>query len=66
MIHYISDLSKKMNKLICDDVLREEMGRKGREFVFINFSWNRIITRIEKVYEEALRVTIGLPKNAYF
>lgn len=50
----VSDLSKKMNKLIYDDALREEMGRKGREFVFNNFSWNSIITRLEKVYEEVI------------
>jgi glycosyltransferase involved in cell wall biosynthesis len=52
----VAELANMMNKLICDDDLREEMGRKSRDFVFKNFSWNNIIVKIEKVYEGALRV----------
>ena len=48
----ISDLSNIINKLISDDALREEMGQNGREFVFTNFSWNSIITKLEKIYME--------------
>jgi len=51
----IASLSKRMYELICDDVLREELGRRGRDFVFKNFSWSNIVTKIEKVYEEILR-----------
>jgi glycosyltransferase involved in cell wall biosynthesis len=50
----VAELSDMMNKLICDDALRQEMGRRGRDFVSKNLSWKSIIVKIEKVYEEVI------------
>jgi len=41
-----------MHKMVNDENLLREMGRKGREFVFENYNWANIITKLEKIYEE--------------
>jgi phosphatidylinositol alpha-1,6-mannosyltransferase len=40
-------------KLLADWALREKMGRRGREFVSANFSWDLCAERMLKVYSEA-------------
>ena len=48
----INELAEIMHKMVNDENLLREMGRKGREFVFENYNWANIITKLEKIYEE--------------
>ena len=48
------ELADVILRLLSDRSLRERMGRKGREFVSSNFSWDVCAQRMLQVYREAL------------
>jgi glycosyltransferase involved in cell wall biosynthesis len=48
----IDELAENMGKILVNDELLREMGRKGRKYVFENFNWTDIVVKLEKVYEE--------------
>jgi glycosyltransferase involved in cell wall biosynthesis len=48
------ELADALIKLLSNFSLREQMGRKGREFVSNNFSWDSCARRMLQVYREAL------------
>jgi len=50
----ISELAETMSKMLVNDGLQREMGRNGRKFIFENYNWANIITKLEKVYEEVV------------
>jgi len=50
------ELADAILRLLSDRSLRERMGRKGREFVSNNFSWDVCAQRMLQVYREALGV----------
>jgi len=41
----VGELAEKLNKLVCDEVGRGEMGRVARETVVENFSYSKMIER---------------------
>jgi len=49
-----TDISVKVNTLLTNQKLMEEMGRKGRKRVEENFRWNIVYDSIEKVYQDVL------------
>ena len=51
----VDALSKAMLKLIEDPLLRERMGKAGRQYILNNFNWDDNATLMEKVYVEVLR-----------
>ncbi len=48
-------LSEKINLLLSNKEMRKRMGDSGRKKVEEKFSWDKVIQKIEKVYEEAVR-----------
>ncbi|MEM2180849.1 MAG: glycosyltransferase [Nitrososphaeria archaeon] len=48
----IEELSRKLYQLLHDDYKTEEMGRTGRSFVEKNFMIEKVVSKLEKVYEE--------------
>jgi glycosyltransferase involved in cell wall biosynthesis len=48
------ELADALLKLLADWALREKMGKKGREFVANNFSWDICSQRMLRVYREAI------------
>lgn len=54
------DDSNQLNKIlyiiINSDNLKDEMGQKGRQFIFDHFDWSKIITKIEAVYNVSIMV----------
>jgi len=51
----IDELVESMGKMLNNDELLRDMGRKGRKFVFENYNWARIVTELEKAYEEIVK-----------
>jgi glycosyltransferase involved in cell wall biosynthesis len=47
-------LAKVIVEALSNDGLLEDMGKKGRDFVFRNLNWSNVVNRLEKVYEEIL------------
>nr|MDO8044219.1 glycosyltransferase family 4 protein [Candidatus Baldrarchaeota archaeon] len=47
-------LAELIKKMLNDESLLKEMGKRGRKFVFENYSWTNIIDELEKVYEEVI------------
>ena len=47
-------LANTIVKLLCDETLREEMGKAGREYVKKNFTWDICAKKMLKVYHEAI------------
>ena len=47
------ELAKAITKLLADEQWRDKMGRKGREFVSKNFSWDACAQKMLQVYYEA-------------
>lgn len=47
-------LSEKINILLSSPGMRKKMGESGRKKAEEKFSWDRVIGKIEKVYEEAV------------
>lgn len=52
---FARDLAQAVNKLVVDEGLRKEMGRKGRERVVGAFGWDRVASRVMEVYQGLLR-----------
>jgi glycosyltransferase involved in cell wall biosynthesis len=52
----LNQLVKMLQIILNNDNLKEEMGQRGRRFVFDHFDWSIIINKIEAVYNEALIV----------
>ena len=49
-----NELAEAILKLLSDDSLREDMGKRGRIFVQDNFTWDICAQRMSKVYLETL------------
>ncbi len=49
------DLADKINQVLADEDLRMRMGHTGREKVEREFSWDKVTSQIEKVYEEVVQ-----------
>lgn len=47
----VDDLAEKINKLVVDKSLREEMGKNARKFVEENYSIEKNFEEIEKIYQ---------------
>ncbi len=56
--------------LICDDALREQMGRNARAYALENYSWEKIIRSYEEVwsvrYEQAQQDTVQDKKDSFY
>jgi glycosyltransferase involved in cell wall biosynthesis len=52
--HDTRSISTAINTLLLDPRLRHTMGIAGRRIIEENFSWDVIVPKVEKVYEEAL------------
>jgi glycosyltransferase involved in cell wall biosynthesis len=48
------DLADKINQILDDDELRKRMGETGREKVYREYSWDKVASQIEKIYEEVV------------
>jgi glycosyltransferase involved in cell wall biosynthesis len=42
-------------KLLSDEKLRMKMGRKGRQFVMKDYTWQNVVNKVEKIYEKITR-----------
>ena len=49
------DFAARINQLMGDPVLRDEMGRSGRERVEHYFSWKSIAEKTARLYAELVR-----------
>lgn len=49
-----SALAEAIERLVVDEQLRVSMGIKGREFVQREYEWDENVSRMEKVYQQAL------------
>jgi len=49
------DLAQKIGRLLSDEELRRRMGEKGRRRVEENFSMEKVVDKIEKLYETVLQ-----------
>lgn len=47
-------LAQKIENLIGNEALRRKLGQNGKERVLANFTWSRIVSTIEKLYETFL------------
>jgi glycosyltransferase involved in cell wall biosynthesis len=50
----VSALSKVLAKIQNDDLLLNEMGQRGRKFIFDKFNWAIIVTQFVKIYENVI------------
>jgi len=50
------ELRNAIEKLLLDDDLREWLGNNGRKAVEEKYSWDKVVGRIEKTYEEVLSI----------
>ncbi len=48
------DLAEKLNTLLDDPAMREEMGKRGRRRVLDNFTWDVVGKEFRKIYERLL------------
>ena len=48
----IKELAIKLKEILTNEDLAREMGTKGRDFVRRNFTWDRAVRKLEKVYKE--------------
>jgi len=46
----IDSLAGSIRTLIENHILAEEMGKKGRNFIMKNFSWENIVDKLERIY----------------
>ena len=51
---HVSDLAQAIDKIIHCDELRNEMGLRGKDFVAKYFSWDRLVTEVEAVYNAVI------------
>ncbi len=52
-----TEMALAIARLWMDEVLRKEMGKKARETVLRNYTWERIVNNFIQIYENALRTT---------
>jgi glycosyltransferase involved in cell wall biosynthesis len=52
----VDDLADKIQALLGDPRRRQEMGEQGRAKVEAKYAWPRIIPKLVRVYEDALRM----------
>jgi len=50
----VNELAEIMGKMLRNDDLLTEMGQNGRKFIYANCNWANIVTKLEKVYKEAV------------
>jgi len=50
----IKSLSDVFLRVLSDERLVEDLGETGRKYVFKNFSWDKVVEKLEKVYEEVV------------
>jgi len=55
----VAELAEKILLLLGDEPLRRELGRRGREWVAANFTWEKITRDLEQVYDE-VRSGVGV------
>jgi len=48
-------MSARVLDLLCDAAGRQDLGRKGREYVSQRFSWSRLTQEMERLYSDFLR-----------
>ena len=48
-------LAKTMEAILKDEEFANEMGKRGREYIFAKFDWSKMVAKLEKVYEEVSR-----------
>ena len=48
----IAALTEAVVKILRNNELAEQMGQKGRKFIFENCNWTNVVRKLEKVYEE--------------
>jgi glycosyltransferase involved in cell wall biosynthesis len=51
----VKQLAERISNILNDDKMAEEMGLRGRNFVEENFAIEKIIEKLEKLYEEAVK-----------
>jgi glycosyltransferase involved in cell wall biosynthesis len=51
----VEGFAEALNRLVWDDGLRNEMGRRGREFVVRNYAKERLLADISRLYEELVK-----------
>ena len=51
----INDLAGKLETLIGSSQLRQEYGRAARKYMEVKFSWDRVATEIEALYDKLLK-----------
>lgn len=44
--------------MLNNDKLLRDMGQRGRKFIFENCDWANIVTKLEEIYEEAIKYYI--------
>ena len=52
----VKQLAIIMRKMLNDYEYLEEMGRKGREYIFENYDWRKIVLKLENVYKEIVYI----------
>lgn len=50
----VKDLAYAIDKLLENEDLRRQMGKKGREIVIKDFSWKKILDRLEVIYHNLI------------
>jgi glycosyltransferase involved in cell wall biosynthesis len=56
----VQDITAKIRQLVDSPRQRQEMGSKGRAKVEATYAWDKIVPKLERVYEDALSPTVGL------
>lgn len=60
----ITELAKTMLKILQDEELADEMGARGRDYIFANFAWSNMVVSLSKIYEEVAKVKSAGPLNS--
>ena len=50
----VTGLINVFKSVLSNEGLEKEIGRRGREYVFENFSWNKITDKLEDLYEQVI------------
>jgi glycosyltransferase involved in cell wall biosynthesis len=45
------ELSKAITRLLADEGLRRKLGHNGREKVLRQYTWDRIVSKVESIYQ---------------
>jgi glycosyltransferase involved in cell wall biosynthesis len=52
----VTSLASMLHRVLSNKELTENLGRNGRNYIFSNFGWDKIIEKYEQVYEKATNV----------